>query len=85
MNTCPVCRFPGLYDPPWVGDSPSDEICPSCGIHFGYDDAAGRTDEERAAIYEAWQLKWLDSGAHWWSSSQPQPAYWNPAQGSTDR
>ena len=39
--TCPVSGYPELEEPPWTDGSGSDEICPSCGIHFGYDDAAG--------------------------------------------
>jgi hypothetical protein len=28
---CPVCGYPGLYEPPWIDVSGSFEICPSCG------------------------------------------------------
>jgi hypothetical protein len=37
---CPVCGF-GLWFQPWRAESPADEMCPCCGIQFGYDDAAG--------------------------------------------
>src|SRR5205085_10200900 len=29
-DTCPVCGFPHLTEPPWDDAVPSDEICPSC-------------------------------------------------------
>jgi len=38
---CPVCGYHDLYGPPWLNGSASDEICPSCDTHFGYEDAAG--------------------------------------------
>src|SRR2546421_398332 len=37
-NKCPACGY-ALGFAPWDGESPSDEICPCCGIQFGYDDA----------------------------------------------
>lgn len=36
--TCPACGFSGLVSEPWDDVSPSDEICPCCGIQFGLDD-----------------------------------------------
>ena len=73
---CPVCGYPGLYEQPWVDDSPSDEICPSCGTHFGYDDvaadAAGRQVKD-AQLRDAWRL----NGCPWFSSSRQKPPGWN--------
>ena len=38
-NTCPVCGYDGLYEPPYnEKGSGSYEICPCCGFQFGYDD-----------------------------------------------
>lgn len=38
-NTCPICFYTALFDPPYdVNGYGSDEICPCCGFHFGYDD-----------------------------------------------
>lgn len=75
---CPVCGFDlGLR--PWDGDSPSDEICPSCGMHFGYYDATPEGPEGRAAIYAEWRQCWIDEGMPWRGASQP-PADWNPAE-----
>jgi len=52
---CPVCEFMLDFEP-WRGTSASDEICPSCGIQFGYDDAR---PELRAEVYAAWREAWL--------------------------
>lgn len=37
---CPVRGY-DLGFQAWDGDSPSDEVCLSCGIQFGYSDATG--------------------------------------------
>jgi len=55
MN-CPVCGYV-LQFIPWDGLSASDEICPSCGIQFGYDDAAGGNVQAREEIYKRWRIK----------------------------
>ena len=67
MNTikqnylCPVCAY-NLDFEPWTKDSPSDEICPSCGIQFGYDDAAGGNHDSRQTIYTKWRERWVSQG-----------------------
>lgn len=77
---CPVCGYDGLFDPPWRDDSPSDDICPSCGIQFGYHDAAGGDAGGRQQIYEEWRKHWLEQGMPWHSASAgPPPAGWDPA------
>jgi rubredoxin len=57
---CPVCGYPELSEPPWNNESPSDEICPSCGTQFGYDDVVGGDAGKREALYrrrrEAWRV-----------------------------
>lgn len=75
---CPVCGFDGLDDPPWLDDSPSDEICPSCGIQFGYDDAAGGDIGERRRVYDAWRARWLSAGCPWTSRGREPPPSWDP-------
>ncbi len=60
---CPVCKT-HLSFLPWNGDSASDEICPCCFIHFGYDDFAAGDSLLRQRIYEAWQTEWIKQGAH---------------------
>ena len=74
MTLCPVVGYE-LDCTPWHGESPSDEICPSCGIQFGYDDACPET---RTGVYAAWRTRWMAAGMRWWSS-RPPPASWDPA------
>jgi hypothetical protein len=73
-NFCPVCGY-DLGFPAWDDDSPSDEICPSCGIQFGYDDS--KDGEFRKGQYFGWRKKWIQNGCIW-SSKNPQPKGWNP-------
>jgi hypothetical protein len=65
--TCPVC---GYDDPklPQIGAEWRDEICPSCGTQFGYDDAS--------TSHEDLRQRWLNAGARW-SSRNPAPANFN--------
>ncbi len=74
MNICPVCGYDGLDEPAYKrGNIPSDEICSSCGYHFGFDDdAAGITHEQ-------WRAKWITDGMKWWSP-HPVPHHWNPKE-----
>jgi broad specificity phosphatase PhoE len=44
---------------PWIDKNPSDEICPFCGIQFGYNDARPDLREE---IYREWRDAWIDNG-----------------------
>jgi len=77
MNaTCPACGTDLDFEP-WKGDSASDEICPCCGIQFGYDDAAGGDPLRRPTIYRQWRERWLASGAQWFSVSRPPPPSWD--------
>jgi hypothetical protein len=77
---CPVCGFE-LSFKPWDGESASLEICPSCGIHFGYDDdrlVEGRLISRHEA-YDAWREGWISRGMPWYSASTPPPTHWDPA------
>ncbi len=38
------------------------EICPSCGMQFGYADAAGGDSLHRERLHMAWRAKWLEVG-----------------------
>ncbi|MDQ5950707.1 MAG: hypothetical protein QG585_649 [Patescibacteria group bacterium] len=79
MNTyCPVCGF-DLGFLSWEGDSPSDEICPSCGIQYGYDDVAGGDVKQRKEVYSKWRETWIKNG-HSWFSQNKQPKDWNPVK-----
>jgi hypothetical protein len=79
QHLCPACGF-DLWFAPWNEGAPSYEICPSCGIQFGYDDAAGGRESERAAIYTSWRARWTQDGMPWFSAGQRPPADWNPAK-----
>jgi hypothetical protein len=73
-NVCPVCGYPGLYEPPWSGDGASDEICPSCGMHFGYDDFAEDDTAAREAMYTELRQRWHAAGRPWFSPVRTQPS-----------
>ena len=73
---CPVCGYE-LDFAPWLDDSPADEICPSCGIQFGYDDATGDL-KMREQVYVSWREEWIKRGMRWWSRGRAQPLDWNP-------
>ena len=55
---CPVCDYPELTEEPFA----SFEICPRCGIEFGYEDAApgGKDSPERLARLRELRQRWLD-------------------------
>jgi len=52
---CPICGFPDLDEPPYDsdGENPSFDICPCCGIEFGYEDC-GRSHSELRVLDQAW-------------------------------
>ena len=52
---CPVCDH-DLGFAPWNGDLPSDDICPFCGIQFGYNDSR---PDLRQAVYAEWRREWI--------------------------
>lgn len=64
--TCPVCGFHDAKLPPFEDGQNNwyQEICPSCGTQFGYDDAS--------LSHQALRLRWIENGAKW-SSSAPAP------------
>jgi hypothetical protein len=75
---CPVCGFE-LEEPAWSGDAGSQEMCPSCGIQFGYDDAGGRQDPARLRqIHALWRRAWKRCGMLWSSRGRRPPFDWNP-------
>jgi hypothetical protein len=77
---CPVCGYPDLEEPPWTNDEPSDEICPSCGTHFGYHDAAGGDAAKREGVYRRLREAWRASGSRWFTPGEAPPAGWDPAE-----
>lgn len=73
---CPVCGFQ-LHRPAWITDhSPSFEICPCCGLQFGYDDFA-LDPSDRENIRKSWRNKWIEGGMKFWSVRR-RPANWDP-------
>lgn len=67
-NSNPYCRVCGYEpgEPPWGddGETPTYEICPSCGAEYGYHDAT----PTGVVRYRA---KWLESGGHWADRTVP--------------
>ena len=79
-HRCPACGYDGLFEEPWNDESASDEICPSCGIHFGYDDAKPNDPSARAMAQRAWRKGWITNGMTWFSQSRRPPDGWNPEE-----
>jgi hypothetical protein len=79
-NLCPVCGCE-LDRPAWDGASPSFQICPCCGIQFGYQDF-GPEPGHRQQAHEAWRKRWIEGGMAWWSVTPP-PAGWTRTISST--
>lgn len=80
-NFCPVCGFE-LEEPAWKDGSPSYNICPSCGVEFGYGDF-GVTISERKKRHEQLRKEWIKNGMkykHFDDEFDPQPSNWNPIQ-----
>lgn len=77
-HVCLVCGYGELTESPWLNGSPSDEICPACGTHFGFDDVAGGDPAEREAVYRRRRSEWVANGMVWWSTSRNPPAEWDP-------
>lgn len=68
---CPICGF-YLGFQAWNEDgSPSEEICPCCGIQYGYSDAAGGDIEKRKQLYLDKREEWIRGGYKWGSSNLP--------------
>ena len=78
-NDCPVCGY-DLGFAAWEGSSPSDEICPCCGIQYGYDDAAGGDVAKRYLIYNEWRSCWVRKKMPWQSKGISPPKNWDPAK-----
>jgi hypothetical protein len=76
---CPACGF--LLDfEPWSNGSASDEICPCCGIQFGYTDFAGGDVKRRAELYHEWRNRWIAKGMPWHDPGNAPPPDWNPTK-----
>jgi hypothetical protein len=74
VHDCPACGFEGLGEPPWdESGNPSYDICPCCGMQFGYYDS-GRREE---LFYAGWRVRWLVEGGRWWSKGTKPPPGWS--------
>lgn len=58
VASCPVCESQ-LDFHLWKADNPSHEMCPHCGIQFGYNDARA---DVRQHIYRIWREGWIANG-----------------------
>jgi Zn ribbon nucleic-acid-binding protein len=65
-HSCPACQM-DLDFQGWDGDLASFEICPHCGIQFGYNDAL---PEKRRLIHELWRAAWIANGRKRLSNEQ---------------
>lgn len=74
---CPVCGYPGLYQPAWEGASSSLEICPSCGVQFGYHDSVPDEDKRRQR-HQQLRREWKSQGCRWSDVTTSPPADWDP-------
>lgn len=73
-NICPICYYDNLFEPPYDSDGyGSDEICPCCGFHFGYDDYPNKEKQ----ITE-WRQRWISDGCQWFSKKRKPPIDWMP-------
>ena len=70
QHICPVCGFPGLEEGAYTefGES-SFEICPCCGIEFGYQDAR--------RSHEQLRTEWISAGMAW-RFPERRPGDWDP-------
>jgi hypothetical protein len=73
---CPICGFPDVdaYDEHGYA---TFEICPCCGIEFGYEDAAPSHSGRRARWIEL-RAQWIAGGKRWWSERERErPPGWD--------
>ena len=75
---CPVCGY-CLDFRPWTDLSAADEMCPCCGIQFGYDDVAGGNIKKRQGVYLSWRRRWIEAGMPWKSKGRKSPQNWDPS------
>ena len=68
---CRVCGIESeINNPPWYDEeTPSHEICPCCGVQFGYEDDGYHS-------VTGYRNQWLKAGAKWFSVGQ-RPKDWN--------
>jgi hypothetical protein len=57
-DTCPACKSSLDFTPRPDGLA-SFEICPHCGIQFGYSDEAGGSLDKRSKLHRLWHDAWV--------------------------
>ncbi len=72
-NSCPVCGYDQLAEPPRnrTGGA-SMEICSCCGFQFGV------TDDDKSVGYDDHRQQWIADGMPWTSTGKKSPKGWNP-------
>jgi hypothetical protein len=81
MSTCLACGFDGIAIAElWDGDVASDEICPCCGLHYGYDDAGHGRGDPASEFYDGWRAKWASDGHPWFSTATHPPDGWSASE-----
>lgn len=73
LNTCPVCGFDQLDEPPRnrTGGA-SMEICSCCGFQFGV------TDDDQGVSCDDYRERWIAGGMAWSGKGKKAPKGWNP-------
>ena len=68
---CHVCGYSNLDEPPYGldGSIASFDICPCCGVEFGYEDC-------QLSSYERYKNEWIISGSNWFDE-ELKPSNWN--------
>jgi len=79
VNLCPACGFEQDV-PPWQDEVGSLEICPCCGLQFGYHDACGGRPDLRPGFYVGWRVRWVWEGHPWHSKTSKPPSPWSPQE-----
>lgn len=80
-HTCPVCGYE-LNFKAWDNGYDSQEICPSCGTQFGYNDF-GTSKEEIISKWRTLRKNWIERGMKFKhpSSMLKLPSNdWNPSE-----
>ena len=67
---CPVCGWDGLAEAPYDKHGcASFEICPCCGVEYGFDDYK--------VSFEELRRRWIADGMAWWSGHSDPPPRWD--------
>lgn len=81
MYACPICGYRGF------AENPLDEtfdICPCCGIEFGYPDG-GLSLKHKRRFYTQARAMWVQTGMPWGWGHFGKPVWPTPPQGWNPR